>query len=132
MIVQLNNETQGNFAQHGLKGHIIVYPQNTCVITKVLPPSIEDIVSPICVVFVAPTMPSQEWLIQDMRPLAIRGNKVRAALIWLKVHNKDIEIDENVLNVLESNLTLLYKVQHLKDGSHLKSLTSHYDATWNK
>ncbi|KAF8224738.1 hypothetical protein L208DRAFT_1309509 [Tricholoma matsutake] len=38
--------------QCGMKGHVIIYPQKANVVAKRLPPSIQDIVTPICVLFV--------------------------------------------------------------------------------
>ena len=36
--------------QHALRGHVIVHPQRPDIVSEILPPSIEDIVAPICVV----------------------------------------------------------------------------------
>jgi hypothetical protein len=35
-----------------MKGHIIIYPQRPEWIATILPPTIDDIVTPICVIFV--------------------------------------------------------------------------------
>lgn len=57
--------------QRGMKGHIIVYPSNPQNIGSVLPPSMEDTVTPMCVVFVGSTRPSPEWLSTKAKPLII-------------------------------------------------------------
>lgn len=89
--------------QRGMKGHIIVYPSNPQNIGSVLPPSMEETVTPMCVVFVGSTRPSPEWLSTKAKPLIIRREKVRAALLWLKEHNplySDVTINHQVLNEL--------------------------------
>ena len=48
--------------QRALKGHVIVHPQRPDVVSELLPPSIEDIVAPICVVYTGHEAPSAEWL----------------------------------------------------------------------
>ena len=41
-----------------------------------LPPSIEEVVSPICVIFVGSSPPSTEWLCDKAKPLAVHADKV--------------------------------------------------------
>ena len=119
-------------AQRALKGNLIVYPQKPSDIAKKLPPSIEDITSPICVLFVGAHPSSNEWLRDKAKPLAVRANKVRHALLWLKSHNhlyKDIEINEGVLEELQFNPVLPFHVEHVT-GSHATDVsTSGYDPT---
>ncbi|KAJ6525872.1 hypothetical protein DFH09DRAFT_850352, partial [Mycena vulgaris] len=53
-IIQLKEENQDLVlatTQHGIKGHIIIYPQQPSKIAQILPSSIEEITSPVCVVF---------------------------------------------------------------------------------
>lgn len=86
-------------AQWGLKGNLIIYLQCPSDIAKKLPPSIEEITSPICILFIGAHPPSSEWLREKAKPLAVHANKVHQALLWLKTHNhlyKDIEIDDSV------------------------------------
>ena len=62
-IIQLKEETplvSMPDTQRGIRGHIIIYPQQTSEIIQLLPPSVEDIVSPICVLFVGSTPPTTE------------------------------------------------------------------------
>ncbi|THU77286.1 hypothetical protein K435DRAFT_558194, partial [Dendrothele bispora CBS 962.96] len=68
--------------QRGMKGNIIVFPQQRSTIASVLPPSLEELAAPIGIIFVGP--PSPEWLRTKAAPLAIRPGKVRKALEWLK------------------------------------------------
>lgn len=58
-------------AQCGIKGNLIVYLQQPSTIAKKLPPSIEEITSPIYVLFVGSHPPSKEWLREKAKPLAV-------------------------------------------------------------
>lgn len=89
--------------QRGMKGHIIVYPSAPQNIGSVLPPSMEETVTPMCVVFVGSCRPSKEWLRTKAKPLLVRREKVRSALIWLKNNNPlyaDVTIDNELLDSL--------------------------------
>lgn len=48
--------------QRGLRGHIIIYPQKPEIVTKKLLPGIEDIVTPVYVLFIGSKPLTQEWL----------------------------------------------------------------------
>ena len=64
-VIQLKEDNQDlalPHAQHGMKGHIIVYPQRPSDIANVLPPSLEEMSTPICVIFVGSSPPTDEWL----------------------------------------------------------------------
>ncbi|KAF8416364.1 hypothetical protein L210DRAFT_3429491 [Boletus edulis BED1] len=103
-------------AQRGMRGHIIVYPQEPERAINILPPSIEDIVTPICVIFVGSSMPTKEWLRKHARPLVVRKERVFAALRWLHTHNpyyKDISINETVLDGLDTEDVLPFHVEVL-------------------
>ena len=86
-IIQLRGDANGLTTQRGMKGHVIVYPQETLSITCMLPPSIEQVTLPLCVVFVGPTKPSEQWIRAHAKPLTMRGDEIRKALLWLKKHN---------------------------------------------
>ncbi|PBK86775.1 hypothetical protein ARMGADRAFT_1047806 [Armillaria gallica] len=119
MIVQLKEEggIEKDHMQRGIKGHVIVYPQRPSEIARSLPPTVEEIMSPLCVLFVA-------------KPLAVNGAHVRAALKWLKANNplySDIEINETILQELDSNLNLPFIVQHILPSVAADTLTSRYE-----
>lgn len=57
--------------QHGMRGHIIIYPQRPSKISSMLPPSIDDISTPICVIFVGSSPPSNEWLREKAKLLVV-------------------------------------------------------------
>lgn len=62
-IIQLKEENQDLVLvsiQGGIKGHVIIYPQQPLQIENILPPSIEEITSPVCVLFVGSSPPSPE------------------------------------------------------------------------
>ncbi|KAJ7653749.1 hypothetical protein B0H17DRAFT_957348 [Mycena rosella] len=86
--------------QHGIKGHIIIYPQRPSEVAHILPLSVEDITAPVCVLFVGSAAPNPEWLHEHAKPLAVNAARVRHALQWLKQHNplyRDITINEECL-----------------------------------
>jgi hypothetical protein len=78
-IVQLKEENQSIVmpgVQRGMKGHIIIYPQRPSQIARLLPPNMTDILTPICVLFVGSSPPSQDWLRDKAKPLSVRREKV--------------------------------------------------------
>ena len=75
-----NNQTCAPNMQKGLRGHTIIFPQQPQAVANILPPSIEDVTSPICVVFVGDKPLSKKWLAEKAKPLAVRGNKVCLSL----------------------------------------------------
>lgn len=116
--------------QRGVKGNIIIYPQRPSTIAKILPPSIEEITSPICVIFVGSSPPSEEWLRKKAVPLTVRREVVRKALIWLQKHNplyKNIIINHEMLDSLPDQYVLPVHIEHILPENHTESLTSRYD-----
>jgi hypothetical protein len=74
-IVQLKEDDgaiSNSINQRGLKGHIIIYPQRPEWVASVLPPTIDDIITPICVIFVGVSPPTAEWLQHKAKPLSVR------------------------------------------------------------
>jgi len=117
-------------AQRGIKGNIIIYPQRVGGLVNVLPPPVDDVIHPICVLFVGQTLPSRSWLKEKAYPLVVRREVVRQSLVWLKAHNplyKDIEIDEARLQALPANGLLDYNIEHIPSSAHLEALESRYD-----
>ncbi|KAF9462309.1 hypothetical protein BDZ94DRAFT_1166171 [Collybia nuda] len=133
-IVQLKErEADANlpFSQEAFRGYVITYPQNPQPIAQVLPPSIEDIVTPICVIFIGSSPPSKEWICTKAKPLTVRADHVRAALIWLKAHNplyNDIVINESVLSAIENGASLPFHVEHIQPHESQDTLQSRYDS----
>lgn len=118
-------------SQRGFKGHVIVYPQKIEELSTVLPPPIDDVVHPICVVFVGPVLPSQSWLKEKAYPLVVRREVVRQNLLWLKAHNPlygGVEISEERLRSLPENDVLGYTVEHIQPSENPDSLGSRYDS----
>ncbi|KZV98827.1 hypothetical protein EXIGLDRAFT_582855, partial [Exidia glandulosa HHB12029] len=112
-------------------GHIITYPQHVEHIASMLPPSLDEMSKRIAVIFVGATMPTPEWLRTKAKPLSVRADKVRAALVWLKAHNplyRDIELNESVLSQLEADPHLPFHVEHVLPNRATDNLTSRYDA----
>ena len=131
-IIQLR-EVEGSSvpnAQRGLRGHIIVFPQEPERVVDLLPPPIEDVITPICVIFVGSSPPSKEWLRKHARPLLVRKEKVFAALQWLRAHNpfyKDIRINHGVLQSLGNEDVLPVHLEVVPPSFSLDSLTARYD-----
>ncbi|KAJ6552631.1 hypothetical protein DFH09DRAFT_835333, partial [Mycena vulgaris] len=133
-ILQLKEENQDlvlQSTQRGIKGHIIVYPQQPSKLADILPPSIEEITAPICVLFVGSSPPSLEWLREHAKPLAVNAAQVRNALRWLKEHNPlymDITINEDCLQHLEINPVLPLNVEHVRASVANETATSRYNS----
>lgn len=91
----------------------------------------DEITSPICILFVGSKPPTSQWIKDHAKPLAIRADKVRKALIWLKKHNslyKDIEINEGVLSDLEAGVVPSYHIDHISSSHEIDVRTARYDA----
>lgn len=120
-ILQLkadNDDVVLQSMQRGIKGHIIIYPQQPSKVADVLPPSIEEITAPVCVLFVGSSAPTPEWLREHAKPLAVNATRVRSALLWLKRHNplyRDIKINEECLQQLEENPVLPFNIEHVRE-----------------
>jgi hypothetical protein len=107
-------------SQRGLKGHTIVYPQQPQGLAHILPPSVPDICTPICIIFVGSHKPSHEWLKTKAKPLIVCHERVRRALEWLQSHNPlyaDIEIDYPTLQTFPEDDVLPYHIEHLQPTS---------------
>ena len=140
IIVQLKGGLLGTFQdehstssaanlQRALRGHIIVHPQWPAVVSELLPPSIEDIVAPICVVYMGLNAPSTEWLRKKARPLLVQADKVWWTLIWLKAHNylyQNITINHDVLDEIKGLPSLPVHVEFVDSNDGDDVLTSGY------
>lgn len=116
--------------QRGFRGHVIIYPQRPSDVASTLPPPMDEITTPVCVIFVGSKPPTTEWLQKKAKPLVIRREKVRAALIWLKDHNpyyKDITINHSMLDGLAARQILPVHVEHILPSHAEDVLTSRYD-----
>ena len=117
-------------SQRGFKGHVIVYPQRVEELSNVLPPPVDEVVHPMCVMFIGSTLPSQSWLKDKAYPLVVRREVVRENLIWLKAHNplyRDIVINEERLQELPADGLLSYKIEHIQPTDDAYELGSRYD-----
>ncbi|KAJ7870397.1 hypothetical protein B0H13DRAFT_1896207 [Mycena leptocephala] len=131
-IVQLKEENQDLVlasTQRGMKGNIMIYPQQPSNIASILPPSLEEITAPVCVLFVGSSPLTPEWLRDHAKPLAVNATRVHNALQWLKAHNplyQDMVINEECLQQLEETPVLPFNIEHISKTaiSSLASLTS--------
>ncbi|KAH9851807.1 hypothetical protein C2E23DRAFT_732212, partial [Lenzites betulinus] len=116
--------------QRGFKGHIIIHPQRPERLDDILPPTVDDILTPICIIFVGAEPPTQQWLKDKAKPLGVRREKVRSALDWLKSNNhlyRDITIDNERLNDLPLDGLLPFHVEHVQPNVSEEALTDRYD-----
>ncbi|KAJ7458782.1 hypothetical protein B0H11DRAFT_1641716, partial [Mycena galericulata] len=131
-IIQLRDDeyqTDLPITQRGVRGHIIVYPQRPSAIARTLPPSIEEVTTPICVIFVGSKPPTPEWLKEKASPLIVRKERILAALDWLKVHNhlyRNVLIDRDVLKNQPAETILPFHIQHIVPNAGIDSTTSDY------
>ncbi|EMD32489.1 hypothetical protein CERSUDRAFT_24138, partial [Gelatoporia subvermispora B] len=117
-------------AQRALKGHVVIHPQRPEPLVDVLPPLVDDMLTLICVVFVGAVMPSREWILSKAKPLAVRREKVRAALQWLKNHNplyRHVRIADDHLAALPEDGMLPYHIERVNPSAAQSTLTSRYD-----
>jgi hypothetical protein len=80
-----------------------VFPQKVDHLVMVLPPSMNDVLTPICVLFTGSSPPSEQWLRTHAQPLIVCREKVRGALLWLCANNplySDIVIDHAMIDTL--------------------------------
>lgn len=113
--------------QRGFKKHVIVYPQRPEALATVLPSSLEEILMPICIMFVGSSRPTKQWLEQKAKPLAVRRERIRAALLWLKEHNpfySEVVIDEGAIQQLPHDGILPYEIQCIQPNEGQDALTS--------
>ncbi|KAI9064807.1 hypothetical protein FKP32DRAFT_1536689, partial [Trametes sanguinea] len=118
--------------QRGIKGHVIIHPQRPEKLATVLPPLIDDVLAPICVIFVGSVPPSREWLEKKAKPLIVRRGYVLAALRWLKENNplySAVQLDLERVNALPENGMLPHEVQHLNTTDSTTVVTDRYDLT---
>ncbi|KAJ7648249.1 hypothetical protein DFH06DRAFT_997400, partial [Mycena polygramma] len=133
-IIQLRDDdfsadTSVPITQRGAHGHIIIYPQRPSAIARTLPPSLSDIITPICVIFVGSNTPTADWLKNKATPLVVRKERVMNALGWLKVHNHlyhDVAIDPTVLADQPDEIIPPFHIQHIIPNAGIDSTTSTY------
>ena len=116
--------------QRGVRGHIVVYPQKPESLLNILPPCMEDACTPICVVFIGSQQPTQAWLRHYAKPLIVRRERIRSALLWLKTHNilyRDVVLDDHSLNSFPINDVLPVHIETIDSTDTGKILTSRYD-----
>jgi hypothetical protein len=129
-LQEQDSDSASPASQRGLKGHTIIYPQQPDKLMDVLPPPVDETLSFICVIFVGSSKVTKEWLRERAKPLVVRREKVRRALVWLKCNNplyKNIEISERNLGTLPEDDVLPYHIEHVAGNDAQETLVSRYD-----
>ncbi|KAF9042369.1 hypothetical protein BJ165DRAFT_1321770, partial [Panaeolus papilionaceus] len=136
-IIQMTENNVGGsnlLSQRGLKGNIIVFPQDVSCIAHTLPPSLSELAAPVCIIFVGSCKPSDKWLLEKAKPLTIRPQKVRRALEWLKANNnlyREVVIDFGALDSLPPSSQLPVTIHRYEGVDEMSSLSSGYDRSRN-
>ncbi|KAJ7723184.1 hypothetical protein DFH07DRAFT_759635 [Mycena maculata] len=129
-IIQLrNDEVSSATIQCGIRGHIIVYSQHPSAIACTLPSSLDDVLIPICVIFVGSKPPTAEWLQKKARPLIVQQERVMNALIWLQKNHhlyKDVVISGKVFEDQPTEFVPPFHIQHIVLNTALDATTSDY------
>ncbi|KAJ7676612.1 hypothetical protein DFH06DRAFT_906432, partial [Mycena polygramma] len=133
-IIQLRDEDYNSdsgvpLTQRGARGHIIIYPQRPSAVARSLPPSLSDVITPVCVIFVGSTAPTAEWLKTKATPLIVRKERVMNALAWLKIHNhlyRDVVVDHDALADQPDEIIPPFHIQHVIPNAGIDSTTSSY------
>ena len=127
-----NNDVDLPTVQRGVKGHIIVFPQHPENLPNVMPPSISDIISPVCVIFCGSATPTPQWLKEKARPLVVRREVVLNALRWLCMHNPlyhNVVIDMDRISALPEDDVLDYHIEQIEASAAARVLVSRYDSS---
>lgn len=134
-IVQLRELPNGDGcpnSQHGLKGHVMIFPQEPDHLLSLLPPSLTEVSMPICILFVGSCTPSPAWLHDHAKPLIVRCERVRNALLWLKANNPlylDVNVNLGILNALADEQLLPVHVEVVSETRSAELLSSRYDCS---
>lgn len=133
-ILQLREESEGPSpaAQRGIRGHAMIFPQRPEKLTAVLPPTVDEVMTYICVVFVGSSRPSEQWIRDKAKPLLVRREKVRNALQWLKMNNplyKDVTISTERIEALPKDSVLPFPIEYQELSTRIETTTSGYDPT---
>ncbi|THU84822.1 hypothetical protein K435DRAFT_686827, partial [Dendrothele bispora CBS 962.96] len=129
-VTGINEGSSNAILQRGVKGHIIVYPQNPTSVLDLLPPPLEDMCTAACVIFVGSHPPSQDWLREKATPLIFRKEKLQRALEWLRTHNplyRDVRINQAFLDGLQDEEILPVRIEHVYPDSSTSVVNSSYD-----
>lgn len=115
-ILHLNDVHEKKSAkyQRGLKGHIIIHPSYPEQLSRKLPHAMDDVVRHVCVLFVGSSPPTKEWLLKYAKPLLVRPDKLRAAIVKLREINwcfRGVEIDHDMLNNMPAEFVAPVRIE---------------------
>ena len=122
IMVQLKSmrrsDVNSSTSQRGFRGHTIFHQQDVSKLATLLPPSLEEILAPICVLFIGSRKPTLEWIREHAKPLVVRAHVVRRALKWLIANNPlyaAVRVNDAVLLQIEREGGLMYDVLCAED-----------------
>lgn len=132
-IIQLRETVEGLVpnAQCVMRGLSIVFPQQPEYMLDLLPHSIDNVATYICVICMGSSPPTAQWLHRHARPLLVHKQRVEHALRWLQLHNrhyKHIQINMDVLENLEEESILPVHIDIIPSTGAQELLLSGYDS----
>ncbi|PPQ81895.1 hypothetical protein CVT24_009316 [Panaeolus cyanescens] len=133
-LTEIEGRQAASVAQRALKGNVIIFPQDPSQIARSLPIPPHDMAKHVCIVFIGSSKPSREWILTKAKPLLIRPDVIRRALIWLKRHNplyRDILIDFQLLTTLPAETKLPVDIHRYDNVASFVKFTSDYDPSSN-
>jgi hypothetical protein len=126
-------------SQNCMRGNVVIIPQDSMSLQRLLPPSRDIIRDTVCVVFVGKVQPSAET-IRSLTPLLIRKERVRTMLNYLMKHNDQYKPSADFDGISQENLDALFDdrnqeegipscvtIGHIENNETLEAATSGYD-----
>lgn len=117
--------------QKGMRGNIIIFPQRPEKLADILPPTLCDIQSMVCIIFVGSFQPSLEWIKSKAKPLLVRRERIRKALAWLKQNNplySEVNISDMNIAALPDNACFPVYIRFHNNSRSFETVLSSYDS----
>ncbi|PPQ76590.1 hypothetical protein CVT24_013026 [Panaeolus cyanescens] len=133
-LTEIDGKQSNAVSQRALKGNIIIFPQDPSEIATSLPVPPHDVARHVCIVFIGSSNPSREWLLEKAKPLLIRPDVMRPALMWLKAKNplyRHIQTDFQLLQSLPAESVLPVDIHRYGNMASFVKFTSDYDPSSN-
>ena len=127
-------------SQSCIKGNVLIMPQDSTRLSRVLPPSADVIRDTVCAVFVGGTKPTQES-IAKLGPVLVRKSRVKTMIEFLVEHNPHYAPAVDFQGLSAENLDMLFgesrrfddegvpcsmEIGHLEETAVLNAVNSDY------